>query len=676
MTVASRALGSKYELISPLGSGAMGEVWRARDRVTSEPVAAKVLRSELSHNQEIISRFVRERTILTGLAHPGIVRVRDLVVEGDELAIVMDLVEGSDLRQVLRESGTLPPSLAAGLVARVLDALAEAHAQGALHRDVKPDNVLLTQQWRTLEEGEVRLSDFSIARLAQESTVQATGLLGTPEYMPPELFAHGTTSAASDVYAAGVLLYELLAGRTPYAGPGTAFTIGNRAVTVQPPELPVAPELWALVSALLAKDPRQRPRAVDAAEELRRRATALEGVPALPVQPTPTTWSPSGEADLTAGPIRTAEEDPGVDVGRTNLDVVFAPEEARAGQGEVVALAPHMTGLGLEAGVTNLGVAAPAYAAPVLQPAVEAPDAPSRRRPWLLVLAGILGVLLVAGVVVALTRGGGHGSADAPGSGASAAKATLDDTKVAGTGLQVRRSASYDPARHRVTLTFSFAADRVALRGPFLQVLPRSRGESDCPLASWEGAQVVPNDTMSTGISTPCAYRLTVPTLQPGTAQEVSATLPLRLPGKDPEAELGRWLSSTQQATDAALRGAQATNPSYAAQRLVDVEVTAPVSATVRSGEIPIRIFPVWSEGVDRLHPLFDSKSAASTNLLDQVAGGLAGVRLFDDCHGALIVDRRSVTVLRPSASCAVLANVGNLTDRRSNEFQISGSAS
>ena len=259
MSVASRALGSKYELLSPLGSGAMGEVWRARDRATGEPVAAKVLRSELSHDQEVISRFVRERTILTSLAHPGIVRVRDLVVEGDELAIVMDLVEGSDLRQALRESGTLPPATAAGLVARVLDALAVAHAQGALHRDVKPDNVLLTQQWRTLEEGEIRLSDFSIARLAQESTVQATGLLGTPEYMPPELFAHGTTSAASDTYAAGVVLYELLAGRTPFAGPGTAFTIGNRAVTMQPPALPVAPELLGRSS------PRSWPRTRDSA---------------------------------------------------------------------------------------------------------------------------------------------------------------------------------------------------------------------------------------------------------------------------------------------------------------------------------------------------------------------------------------------------------------------------
>ena len=335
-----------------------------------------------------------------------------------------------------------------------------------------------------------------------------------------------------------------------------------------------------------------------------------------------------------------------------------------------------MTGLELEAGVTNVGVAAPAYAAPVLEPAVEAPAPPSPRRRWLLVLTGVVGVLLLAGVVVAFTRGGGHGSDASPGPGSAVAKATLDDTKVAGTGLQVRRSASYDAGRQRVTLTYSFAADRVPLRGPFLQVLPRSTGESDCPLASWEGAQVVPNDTMSTGISTHCAYRLTMPTLQPGTQQEVSATLPLRLTGRDVEAELSRWLASTQRATDAALQGAKATNPSYAAQRLTDVEVTAPVSATVRSGEIPIRVFPVWGDGVDRLHPLFDSTSSASTNLLDQVAGGLAGVRLFDDCHGALIVDQRSVTVLRPADRCAVLANVGNLTDRRSNEFQITGTAS
>src|SRR3712207_538432 len=136
----TRALGSRYLLERMLGSGAMGQVWVAADQRTGERVAAKLLRSEFARDPEILTRFVQERSILLDLVHPNVVRVRDLVIEGDDLAIVMDLVEGADLRARLRGAGTLPVAEAVRISADVLEALAAAHAQGVLHRDVKPDN--------------------------------------------------------------------------------------------------------------------------------------------------------------------------------------------------------------------------------------------------------------------------------------------------------------------------------------------------------------------------------------------------------------------------------------------------------------------------------------------------------------------------------------------------------
>ena len=263
------ALGAGYRLLERRGRGAAGEVWRAVDRRTDEIVAAKLLRSEHVSDRDLVGRFIRERSILTQLRHPNIVAVRDLVVEGDRLAIVMDYVDGGSLRDVLHDEGPLPPALAVGVVAAVLDGLASAHDQGVLHRDIKPDNVLLTEQWRQLRPGDLRLSDFGIARIVADGAGTTTGLLGTPEYMSPELLTTGECDLSTDVYGVGILLYELLAGRTPFAGPGTDYTVAHRHVSSEPPRLPVPEALWAVLEDLLAKDPGARPSASRAAAALR-----------------------------------------------------------------------------------------------------------------------------------------------------------------------------------------------------------------------------------------------------------------------------------------------------------------------------------------------------------------------------------------------------------------------
>lgn len=230
-----RPVGSKYLLEEPLGRGATGTVWRARQRETAgaeaavagqpgETVAIKVLKEELANDADVVMRFLRERSVLLRLTHPNIVRTRDLVVEGELLALVMDLVEGPDLHRYLRENGPFSPVGAALLTAQIADALAASHADGVVHRDLKPANVLLKQ-----DTGEMypMLTDFGIARLADSPGLTRTHeFVGTPAYVAPESAEGRPQTSAVDIYGAGILLYELVTGRprSPAAQPSRSCT--------------------------------------------------------------------------------------------------------------------------------------------------------------------------------------------------------------------------------------------------------------------------------------------------------------------------------------------------------------------------------------------------------------------------------------------------------------------
>ncbi|WP_153038860.1 serine/threonine-protein kinase, partial [Rathayibacter tanaceti] len=275
------ALGARYRLIERIGAGAAGEVWRAGD-AQGPDLAAKLLRREHAQDAGLVERFVRERSVLTRLRHPHVVEVRDLVVEGETLAIVMELVGGGSLRELLRAEGPLAAARALPAAASILDALAAAHAIGTVHRDVKPDNVLLAEGADDLGSA-VRVSDFGIAHVVAEGPRATTGIIGTPEYLSPEMLATGAAGPPSDVYSTGILLYELLCGRTPFAGVGTDFAVAYRHVSMLPPPLDLPPRLTSLLDRMLAKDPASRPTAPEAAGILRRLAPELAGLPALPL---------------------------------------------------------------------------------------------------------------------------------------------------------------------------------------------------------------------------------------------------------------------------------------------------------------------------------------------------------------------------------------------------------
>ena len=279
-----RPVGSKYLLEEPLGRGATGTVWRARQRETAgaeaavagqpgETVAIKVLKEELANDADVVMRFLRERSVLLRLTHPNIVRTRDLVVEGELLALVMDLVEGPDLHRYLRENGPFSPVGAALLTAQIADALAASHADGVVHRDLKPANVLLKQ-----EDGGMApmLTDFGIARLADSPGLTRTHeFVGTPAYVAPESAEGRPQTSAVDIYGAGILLYELVTGRPPFSG-GSALEVLHQHLSAEPRRPSTVPDpLWTVIERCLRKNPDERPSAENLARGLR---TVAEGI--------------------------------------------------------------------------------------------------------------------------------------------------------------------------------------------------------------------------------------------------------------------------------------------------------------------------------------------------------------------------------------------------------------
>ncbi|MGH3309577.1 MAG: serine/threonine-protein kinase [Streptomyces sp.] len=289
-----RPVGSKYLLEEPIGRGATGTVWRASQRETAgaeaavpgqpgETVAIKVLKEELANDPDVVMRFLRERSVLLRLTHHNIVRTRDLVVEGDLLALVMDLVQGPDLNRYLRENGPFSPVGAALVTAQVADALAASHTDGIVHRDLKPANVLLAAGPEGMRP---MLTDFGIARLADSpGLTQAHEFVGTPAYVAPESAEGRPQTSAVDVYGAGIMLYELVTGRPPFAG-NTALEVLHRHLSEEPQRPPSVPDpLWTVLERCLRKRPEERPSAVSLAQALRTVAGGV-GAQATPEQAT------------------------------------------------------------------------------------------------------------------------------------------------------------------------------------------------------------------------------------------------------------------------------------------------------------------------------------------------------------------------------------------------------
>lgn len=263
----------RYEVTSRIARGGMATVYRATDRRLDRTVAVKVMHPHLAESPDFVARFRREARAAARLSHPGVVAVHDQGSTAGAAYLTMELVDGPNLRTVLRERGAVPVGEALDLVDHVLDALASAHRAGLVHRDIKPENVLLAA------DGRPKLADFGLARAVSEATAATTGtVLGTVAYLAPEIVTDGRADPRADVYAVGVLLYELLTGSQPFVGEApiqVAFQHVNSTVPAPSSVVPWLPvEVDDVVAALTARDPDERPEHADAALVLVRRCAA------------------------------------------------------------------------------------------------------------------------------------------------------------------------------------------------------------------------------------------------------------------------------------------------------------------------------------------------------------------------------------------------------------------
>ena len=267
-------IGDRYELGRQLGAGGMARVYLGHDRLLDRQVAVKVLSEPYASDPQFVERFRREASAAAGLNHPNIVAVYDRGEADGSYYIVMEYLKGPDLKQVIRGRAPLPPLEAIDNAQQILAALGAAHKRDVVHRDVKPQNVLVA------EDGHLKVTDFGIARAGAESDMTEAGsVIGTAQYLSPEQARGDDVTAASDCYAVGIVLYEMLTGRVPFdGGPPVAVAmkqISDEPVSPRIVEPSVPRELEAVVLRSLAKRPSERYRT---AEEMSRALAEVRGV--------------------------------------------------------------------------------------------------------------------------------------------------------------------------------------------------------------------------------------------------------------------------------------------------------------------------------------------------------------------------------------------------------------
>ncbi|WP_051731740.1 serine/threonine-protein kinase [Kitasatospora phosalacinea] len=305
-------LGGRYALSERLGSGAMGEVWRAEDQVLGRQVAVKIVLPALMEDEVFAARFRREATVLAAMNHRGVVHIHDYGEDDGEPGartayIVMELLSGKPLDRA-RERKAFPPDRALDVAAQVLDALHAAHRQGIVHRDIKPSNLMIDA------DGRITVTDFGIARtLADTRITTAHAVIGTALYMAPERAEGKDASAVSDLYSVGVVLYELLAGAVPFTG-GTPLEVVLKHVREPVPELPesVPAPVRAVVAKALAKQPEDRyPDAAAMAVAARQAMSTPTGLGAVLAPPEPVEGPPVVPApEPTATPVAAPAAEP------------------------------------------------------------------------------------------------------------------------------------------------------------------------------------------------------------------------------------------------------------------------------------------------------------------------------------------------------------------------------
>ncbi|MEO3785365.1 protein kinase [Actinocorallia sp. B10E7] len=333
-------LADRFELVRKIGQGGMGAVWEGRDTMLGRRVAIKTL--AVTPTEDAVRRFRGEAQIGAGLSHPGIMVVHDIGKYEQTLYLVMEYLEGRDLKTLLEE-GRIPLERSLEIAAELLGALGAAHAQGVVHRDVKPGNVMV------LDKGGLKILDFGIARFT-DATMTGS-VVGTPAYMAPEQFTGNTeVDGRCDLYSFGILLYEMVTGRPPFECTTLPeFVYAHLQKAPDPPRTlrPDLPEsLNRLIVDLLAKDPADRPRTAEAAlsrlefvrEELKRAPSQTFGATPPPQHRTPPPFAAQAPGHATQGPVTPPPS--GLPFSQPSRPPVHDPGYGAAAHGPSVGWAP------------------------------------------------------------------------------------------------------------------------------------------------------------------------------------------------------------------------------------------------------------------------------------------------------------------------------------------------
>ena len=272
--MSEKVLADRYRLVEQIGVGGMAIVYRAIDQRTGHSVAVKVLKPEFNKDAEFVSRFQREAEAASRMTHHNIVNLLDVGMDGDNRYLVMEYVQGKTLKEVIREKGRINPTVAAQITIRILSALQHAHQNGIIHRDIKPQNILVH------EDGHIKVADFGIARMANSSTLtRSDTVMGSVHYFSPEQASGQAADVTSDIYSVGVVLYEMLTGRVPFDGDSTVAVAMQHLHARPAPIETIAPEVPLAICHVcmmaMEKNPKYRYQSArEMAAELR---MALEG---------------------------------------------------------------------------------------------------------------------------------------------------------------------------------------------------------------------------------------------------------------------------------------------------------------------------------------------------------------------------------------------------------------
>ena len=422
-------LGGRYTLTERIAIGGMGEVWKARDKVLGRIVAVKILKEEYTGDPGFLERFRAEARNTALLNHPGVANVFDYGEEDNSAYLVMELVPGNPLSSIIEHETTLPPDRVLNFIAQTARALAAAHSQGLVHRDVKPGNLIITPDDR------VKVTDFGIARLANQVPLTATGqVMGTAQYLAPEQATGQAATASSDMYSLGIIGYECLVGRRPFTGE-SQIAIALAQVNDPPPPLPetIPAPARALIMCLLAKDPAQRPKdataLASAVDAIRRRdlKAAVKAVPPL------------------AQFLAEENADDGT-VAMTAMDVAAEPISASAtprfGSGGRFSPEPTTAPIPRTSEQTMRPVSGRVKSTP-------APAAKRGPNVWMWVALLLAIVLIAGGIWTVLSSNNGGGSTDPVPSASSSAVPTNTGTV---STVEPTESASARAAKQKVTV--------------------------------------------------------------------------------------------------------------------------------------------------------------------------------------------------------------------------------